>query len=469
MRSASAVLVVVVALALASSSCAGSFVASEAEPQHWLIFKPEAGSSFDYTALARHFDFRGSYKFFGLLVGTEVDARTLKALYPTARTQALAPYEAADQLWVVECDPKFGSALVTEVARTILSARIPVLDTYRDQSGWVDFVVKGSVVALQKYQQAVFVPVPTSAQVVVPELKESALHQLLSDNVALGTDKKNPIIAKLITDVSQDRIRKTVEHLSSYYTRLSTSRPVWEAQEWIKDQYTHLGLEVSTYPFREGFSENVIAELRGAEDPSKIVIVSGHYDSRSTNISDPTMRAPGADDNGSGTANVLELARVFTESGLKFKHTIRFCSWSGEEQGLVGSRVYAKEMREKDVDIIAVLNSDMLGWTLPNTSITLGMKDRYVYPPLLWLANNLTLLYVPELEIGYSPSCCSDHQSFFEQGYPAVGYFENVGSASDYPHYHKSSDLPENLNFEQVALISRAIAAATATIAVPLV
>jgi hypothetical protein len=86
-------------------------------------------------------------------------------------------------------------------------------------------VVKGSVVALQKYQQAVFVPVPTSAQVVVPELKESALHQLLSDNVALGTDKKNPIIAKLITDVSQDRIRKTVEHLSSYYTRLSTSRP----------------------------------------------------------------------------------------------------------------------------------------------------------------------------------------------------------------------------------------------------
>jgi hypothetical protein len=200
----------------------------------------------------------------------------------------------------------------------------------------------------------------------------------------------------------------------------------------------------------------------------------------------------------------------------RFKHTIRFCSWSGEEQGLVGSRVYAKEMREKEVDIIAVLNSDMLGkscmssvpfpcacalpltalwhcviwtgWTLPNTSITLGMKDRYVYVPLLELANNLTRLYVPELEIGYSPSCCSDHQSFFEQGYPAVGYvnrwhqhpatanrvscsnryFENVGSASDYPHYHKSTDLPEFLNFKQVSLISQAIAAAAATIAVPL-
>lgn len=185
------------------------------------------------------------------------------------------------------------------------------------------------------------------------------------------------------------------------------------------------GLEVSTYPFREGYSENVIAELRGAEDPSKIIVVGGHYDSRSVNISvlphlqaqlltrcvspalltqDPDMRAPGADDNGSGTANVLELARIFTESGLKyvtkqiakpcpcqaqsltgllrFKHTIRFCSWSGEEQGLVGSRAYAKEMREKNVDIIAVLNSDMLG-TDPRVSSRLRVHRGLSFPSSL--------------------------------------------------------------------------------------
>lgn len=119
------------------------------------------------------------------------------------------------------------------------------------------------------------------------------------------------------------------------------------------------------------------------------------------------------------------------------------------------------------------------------------MKDRYTYVPLLEFVNNLTQLYVPELNIGYSPSCCSDHQSFFEQGYPAVGYatlplpsflpprlrvslpssssyFENTGSASDYPNYHKSTDTPQWLNFKQVSLISRAIGSAAATIAVPM-
>jgi hypothetical protein len=93
-----------------------------------------------------------------------------------------------------------------------------------DQSGWVDFIVKGSVEALQKLQQVVLVPVSTSAQVAAPELEDSALHHLLSHG-ELDTSKRNPVIEKLITHISQDRIRKTVEHLSSYYTRLSTSRP----------------------------------------------------------------------------------------------------------------------------------------------------------------------------------------------------------------------------------------------------
>jgi len=110
----------------------------------------------------------------------------------------------------------------------------------------------------------------------------------------------------------------------------------------------------------------------------------------------------------------------------------------------------------------------MLGWTLPRTLPTLGMKDRFTTQWLLDFVNDLSRTYVPNLGVGLSSSCCSDHQSFYEQGFPAVGYFENEGSASDYPNYHKSTDLPQYLNFNQITLMSKAIAAATLTIAEPI-
>jgi hypothetical protein len=84
-------------------------------------------------------------------------------------------------------------------------------------------VVKGDVTPLHKFSQVVLVPVPTSTQVALPELEESTLYQVVSSNGMLVD--RNPIIAKMIEDVSPERLRKTVEHLSTFYTRLSTSAP----------------------------------------------------------------------------------------------------------------------------------------------------------------------------------------------------------------------------------------------------
>ena len=81
---------------------------------------------------------------------------------------------------------------------------------------------------------------------------------------------------------------------------------------------------------------------------------------------------------------------------------------------------------------------------------TIGMKDRFIADWLLNIANGLAEQYVPEVKVSSSSSCCSDHQSFTENGFPAIGYFENEGSASDYPHYHKSTDLPEYVHFYAV-------------------
>jgi len=359
--------------------------------------------------------------------------------------------------WVVECPAKYGDVLVEELKSATKLNNLSVLHHHRDASGTTSFVVAGDVTEIA-YLSAIFVSVPSTAQ--------RPLADLSYDYVDL-TAEPNEVVARLVAQISQTELQANVDKLSSFFTRLSTSTVVVEAQQWLEQHLASLGLQVSTFPFRAGYSSNVIGELKGVEDPDKVIIISAHYDSRTTTFN-ANLRAPGADDNGSGSANVIEIARVFTQSQIKFKYTVRFCLWSGEEQGLIGSRAYAAKMRRDGEDILAVLNGDMLGWTLPRTNITVGMSNRYVSVPLNNVVNDITRTYVPSIGIGPTSACCSDHQSFFENGFPAVGYAENTGLYTDYPYYHRSNDLPEFLNFVQITLISQAIAAAAATLAVPI-
>lgn len=284
-----------------------------------------------------------------------------------------------------------------------------------------------------------------------------------------STQLANPVIAQAVAAVSADNLKASVTFLSTkYYTRNSLSIEALEASQWLADQYRSFGFTVTTYQWNPDYAPVVIAELKGLKQPDEIVIVGGHYDSRSVDVYSPTARAPGADDNGSGTANLLEIARVIGTLKVQFQYTLRICSFAGEEQGLLGSRAYAAEQKKLGTKIIAMLNGDMLGYQLPGKPISLGMKDRYVAPWLLSVVNSVTALYVPQLPIAYSPSCCSDHQAFTENGFPAVGFFENPGSASDYPHYHKETDLVQYLNFDQLKLESSAMLASAMTFAVPM-
>ena len=198
-------------------------------------------------------------------------------------------------------------------------------------------------------------------------------------------------------------------------------------------------------------------------------MAGAHYDSRSTSTSDTTLRAPGAVDNGSGSAGMIEMARIVAASGVRFSNTIRFCVWSGEEQGLLGSEAYARKMENEAADILAYFNADMTGYKLPSSPrITMGMKDSSITEWLLTLSFQITEMYVPTLPVELSSSCCSDYISFYNHGYPAIGYFQNPGSASDYPQYHKSTDTYQNNNFEQVRLETQAVLAAVLVFAVPL-
>jgi hypothetical protein len=275
----------------------------------------------------------------------------------------------------------------------------------------------------------------------------------------------DPFIQSVLDAVDTDRMFGYIESLSAFYSRQSSSQGAADAQHYLSTTYFEKGFDVTTYMFRDDMTDNVIAEIRGTRYPNEIICVGAHYDSRGSNSNNPSLRAPGADDNGSGSSNLLEFATVIHSQNVRFERTLRLLSFSGEEQGLLGSRAYARHLANIGENVVAMFNGDMLGWKLPNQPISLGMKDLHVDLNLLAAVNEITKTYVPTLPIGVSPSCCSDHQSFTEAGFSAVGYFENPGRASDYPYYHTSSDLPAYINKQQLGLEAKAIMAAAMTYA----
>jgi len=194
----------------------------------------------------------------------------------------------------------------------------------------------------------------------------------------------DPQIAAALHDVSAQHVRQTIEKLVSFQTRhtLSSDVPaasgkgINAAAEWIKSEFESyskacggcLEIKVDEFVQEPGTRipkptqvTNVYAILRG-HDPanaSRIVLVTGHFDSRNTETNDATGASPGANDDASGTAVSLECARVLSQH--HFPATILFLTVAGEEQGLYGSAHFAKMARAQGWNIEAVLNNDIVG------------------------------------------------------------------------------------------------------------
>jgi hypothetical protein len=194
----------------------------------------------------------------------------------------------------------------------------------------------------------------------------------------------DPAIAAALREVSTAQIQSDIEKLVSFHTRstLSTDYPagggrgVVAAREWIRSEFERYSkacggcLEVKTDEFVEPPADrvptptpivNVYAILRGtdSEQAKRIVLVTGHYDSRNSDNFDTKAAAPGANDDASGTSVSLECARVL--SRMRFPGTIIFLAVAGEEQGLYGSAHFAKMAKEQGWQIAAVLNNDIVG------------------------------------------------------------------------------------------------------------
>ncbi len=253
--------------------------------------------------------------------------------------------------------------------------------------------------------------------------------------VALG-----PQIAGLIDEVDEQRWFDGVAALADF-NRYTHGPEIDAARDWLVQQLEALpGLAVTTESFQVGGTTawNVIATLTGSVHADDLYIVGGHYDSTSES---PQTAAPGAEDNASGCAGVVEMARIFAANPPAA--TILFICYSGEEQGLFGSVDHASGLVAAGLAdrVQAVLIMDMVGYTadddldclLETSSANAALADAFA------AAAEQTEL---RIVISFNPFG-SDHVPYLNRGMPALLTIENDWDI--YPCYHSSCDLPANI------------------------
>ena len=211
--------------------------------------------------------------------------------------------------------------------------------------------------------------------------------------------------------------------------------------------------------------KNIIATKTGALYPNQQVILCGHMDCTSGS---PQTLAPGADDNGSGTIGVIEAARLM--AGRQFEKTIKFCLWTGEEQGLLGSAAYAEEAAVRGDNIVGVFNFDMIAWD-GNAD---GVCELHcgTSGPSIALGNLLSTV-VTDYGLSLSPNLlttqalgASDHASFWDNGYAAMlGIEQYYGDFN--PYYHTVNDNMSHIVAPYFTNFTRAAVGATAALAIP--
>jgi hypothetical protein len=341
----------------------------------------------------------------------------------------------------------------------------------------------------------------------------------------------DPHIAEAIRQVSADHIRQTIEKLVSFNNRSTISaqddesikagKGIGAAREWIKAEFERYSkdcggcLDVKTDAFIEQPADripqpteitNVYAVLRGADpqQANRIVLVTGHYDSRNSDPLNGTDPAPGANDDGSGTAVSLECARVLSEvrGELKFPATIVFLTVAGEEQGLNGSKHFAEMAKNQGWKLEAVLNNDIVGGDrgpeqdasvvrvfsegLPAAASESEIRRIRMLGGESDSSSRELARYIADVgrsyDAGVKPLLIfrldrflrgGDHYSFNQQGFAAVRLTE---FREDFNHQHQNvrrddasgiefGDLPKFVNFDYVAHVARLNAATLASLA----
>jgi hypothetical protein len=260
-------------------------------------------------------------------------------------------------------------------------------------------------------------------------------------------------IEHLVNQVSRPTLEAHLTHIVSFPTRYSTSIQYANAASWARDQLgaLHYTTRLQNIIVNGSPSQNVIADKRGnAAGARGVVLITAHLDS--INIQGgPMAPAPGADDNGSGSAGLLEMARVFAT--FRSEHDLGFILFGGEEEGLFGSQQYVASLPASERERIrAVINMDMIGTM--NTSIRSVMLEgapvsQHVINGLAEAAATYTHLTV---ETSLHPFA-SDHVPFINAGIPAVLTIEGADNTNS--HIHSITDTLEHISYDLALEILR--------------
>ncbi|MDZ4619369.1 M28 family metallopeptidase [Bacillus cereus] len=253
-------------------------------------------------------------------------------------------------------------------------------------------------------------------------------------------------IQSLVNQLSENQFRSYLTHLVSYPTRFSTSSFYDKAATWARKILDEMGYKTSseTISVNDKNSQNIIADKLGTNrnDGNHLIILTAHLDSVN-HSGGPSSNAPGADDNGSGSAGVLEIARIFKD--IPTQHDLRFILFGGEEQGLLGSKQHVENLTTLDKNRIrAVINMDMIG-TLNTSTPAVLIEGSPLSEEIINGLRNVASLYTDlDVKISLEPFD-SDHVSFLNKEVPAVLTIEGEDSLN--PNEHTANDTLEHIHY----------------------
>lgn len=277
---------------------------------------------------------------------------------------------------------------------------------------------------------------------------------------------------------SESKIRRDLMALVGPRDPYAHLKALEAAGAHVAEQFQAAGLTVSEDAFSaEGRPvRNIVGTLRGATAPQEEVLVVAHYDTK--------PGTPGADDNASAVAAMLETARML--ASMRFHRTLQFVGFTLEEYGYLGSRHFARRARRERREIVGVLDLEMVGYTSRRQRLPPGIRARRTGDFIGVVGNkrSRTLVEafiasarraVPSLPVeslvvawnGYLLPIVrlSDHASFWDAGFPAVMITDTAFLRN--PHYHQAGDTLETLDLPFLAQVTTAVAATAAELAVP--